>query len=128
MYAITPPYLIRFTSTSHADFVHGLSWHADSTSFLTCGWDGKVFRHEFHESLLPKEPVPLVVPLTTSEMQDESLYEDLKSEDEEHRMEEEERGREEETEERDNIEEATDGSTKGKRLVVETVSGNGGIA
>lgn len=43
-------------------------------------------------------------------------------------MEEEERGREEETEERDDIEEAADRSTKGKRLVVETVSGNGGIA
>lgn len=78
---LSPPHLIRFTSSSHADFVHGLSWQPDSTSFLTCSWDFKVYRHEFNETMIPDPATPSVVPLTVSEMQDESLFQDFVDED-----------------------------------------------
>ena len=35
----------RYCSSTHSDFVHGLSWHPTKTELITCGWDGNMLSH-----------------------------------------------------------------------------------
>ena len=44
--------LFSLTSSLHSDFVHGLSWKPESSSLLTCGWDGRLFEHEYNDELV----------------------------------------------------------------------------
>lgn len=35
----------RYCSSTHSDFVHGLSWHPTQAELITCGWDGNMLSH-----------------------------------------------------------------------------------
>lgn len=77
-------FTFRYSSDVHKDFVHGLSWQPDSSSFLTCSWDGSVYSHSFNESMIPPPPPPPLMESTDIDwLADETLLpkeEDLNEE------------------------------------------------
>ena len=35
----------RYCSSTHSDFVHGLSWLPTKAELISCGWDGQMLSH-----------------------------------------------------------------------------------